>query len=426
MKKFFVALLACLLSFPAYGQKNKTTVQGEITAQFPDNTSGLITPLNLRNVTTDILNASGGLTNVQTTSYNAVLSDCGNTISMGGVAFISVNIGPTANYVADCTIAVANVDPPPTGRGKKVTITGLTFPNLGILWPTQSFVVKNMNGTWAFISQPGRWKLTQNQTFFVDGVNGNDNNDGLAAGSGNAWQHPNLAFVFLNQILDANAQVVTLQAGCVGGPPQTYTETTNILDIVGSYGNGAKHLFQGDTGTVSNCIHTGLIQYVGPANAYWRVQGWTLNNSSGACLEAVTNVWLFWQTVNFNNCQTGAHALEYGAIQADGAYTISAGAANAIHISTTSHGYFVAQGPFTVTMSGTPNFSINFANMDKGSIQEWNSGVITFGTITAGVKQWNATTGGGINTGGGATVIPGTVAGTPAIGASSATSGWAN
>jgi hypothetical protein len=350
---------------------------------------------------------------------------CGTTLILSGAAFYSVNVAAPSNFPDGCVIRFYNTD---LGRGKKMNVTGLngTFPNLGILWPNQTVSLRQHGSIWFMDQPPGRWKLTTSPTFFVDITNGNDNNDGLAAGAGNAWQHPNLAFVFMNQILDANAQVVTLQAAA-----GTYTGTINILDIPGSYGNGAKHIFQGDLVTPSNVVLTNsganLVQYVGPANAYWRLQGFQLKAHNGACLQAVTNVWLFWQTVDFNDCSIDAQSLEYAALQADGAYTISAGGTHGNHILTTSHGYFVAQAPLTVTLSGTPNFTGAFASMDKGSVQEWNSGVVTFsGAITAGVKQWNAVTGGGINTGGGATVIPGSVAGTPAIGASSATAGWAN
>lgn len=70
---FIAAVALCMMTFgEAVGQtaKTKSAIQTEITTQFPDNTSGAITPQNLRNVTTDTLysyvdwltcTASGGI-----------------------------------------------------------------------------------------------------------------------------------------------------------------------------------------------------------------------------------------------------------------------------------------------------------------------------------------------------------------------------
>jgi len=58
VKKFLPVFFALCLSTSAYAQKSRSTILAEITAQFPDNTTGLITPLNLRNITNDITNST--------------------------------------------------------------------------------------------------------------------------------------------------------------------------------------------------------------------------------------------------------------------------------------------------------------------------------------------------------------------------------
>ena len=49
--------LLCALVAPAHAQKTKAQLNSEITVQFPDNSSALITPQNLRTVTGDIVNS---------------------------------------------------------------------------------------------------------------------------------------------------------------------------------------------------------------------------------------------------------------------------------------------------------------------------------------------------------------------------------
>lgn len=77
-----LALLFALVA-PAHAQKTKATLNTEISVNFPDNTAGFITPLELRNTTLDIVNSimptapvvSGNLACYSGTT--GLLQDCG-------------------------------------------------------------------------------------------------------------------------------------------------------------------------------------------------------------------------------------------------------------------------------------------------------------------------------------------------------------
>src|ERR1700728_1359409 len=124
-------------------------------------------------VDTNVLNA-------QTSAYSALSTDCGKTITLAGSAFYALTVGVATGFPATCSIVVANID---SGRGKTMTINGVSFPNSGILWPGQSFTLKNENNVWTVIHPPGRWKNTAAVEFYVDKL-GSNSNDGLASGSG--------------------------------------------------------------------------------------------------------------------------------------------------------------------------------------------------------------------------------------------------
>ncbi len=55
MRKFLLVVLALLLASPALAQSSKITLDNEINTNWPDNTSGAITPALLRSTVTDIV-----------------------------------------------------------------------------------------------------------------------------------------------------------------------------------------------------------------------------------------------------------------------------------------------------------------------------------------------------------------------------------
>lgn len=122
-----------------------------------------------------------GVVSIQTSNYIAVQADAGTVINLSGNTFYSFSVAAPGGYTAPFTINVFNS----STRGKSIIVSGQpTF----ILWPGQAcdITLDAVNGVW-LEDRPGPWKPDTGQTFFVDPVNGNDGNDGLAAGAGNAF-----------------------------------------------------------------------------------------------------------------------------------------------------------------------------------------------------------------------------------------------
>src|SRR5713226_8353157 len=96
-----------------------------------------------------------------------------------------------------------------TGRGKK--LSGFPSPAPSILWTKQEIDVAIVNGAWALVDQPGRYRLTASTTLFVDVTNGNDANDGLASGAGNALATIQKAWDTAADNFDLAGQSLTIQ-----------------------------------------------------------------------------------------------------------------------------------------------------------------------------------------------------------------------
>src|SRR5262249_37151710 len=122
--------------------------------------------------------------NAQTANYTAAASDCGKTIALGGNAFFTLTVSATGTYTANdpqCVIVIKNED---TARGKALSVSGL--PSLQpILWPQQTVTLFVQNAAWAVDRLRQRWRWDASYLLHV-GSAGNDANDGLAAGAGNA------------------------------------------------------------------------------------------------------------------------------------------------------------------------------------------------------------------------------------------------
>lgn len=122
-----------------------------------------------------------GVVSIHTVNYTAVQADNGTVINLSGNTFYSFSLAAPAGYTAPYTVNVFNS----STRGKSIIASGQpTF----ILWPGQAcdLTLDAVGAVW-LVDRPGAWKPDTGQTFFVDPVNGNDGNDGLAAGLGNAF-----------------------------------------------------------------------------------------------------------------------------------------------------------------------------------------------------------------------------------------------
>ena len=94
-KLFIIALALFSAVAPASAQKTKSVLGSEITSQFPNNTTGAITPLILRNVTNDFLNSwqQFPAVNPQTgTSYVFGAGDYGSLTTFNGLSPVTVTL----------------------------------------------------------------------------------------------------------------------------------------------------------------------------------------------------------------------------------------------------------------------------------------------------------------------------------------------
>ena len=131
---------------------------------------------------------------------NAVIAVDGKLVnsSLVHTAYLNVQDDSAGNL----TGTVASTYPTATsieGSDYDNTISGLTAT-------TQKGAIDELATT-----QYGRTKLTTDTTFFLDATLGNDANDGLAAGAGNAWQNLDVAYNRIRDEYDLNGYYVTFQ-----------------------------------------------------------------------------------------------------------------------------------------------------------------------------------------------------------------------
>lgn len=125
------------------------------------------------------------------TSHTISSSDCYNVVQMGTGSSWPLTLTLPANPLVNgfsgaCPIRIIGQ----ASRGillSGFTGLGLTSPN--ILWPTKAFSIGiTPGGAWVLTAADGRWKIPNNTTLYADANNGNNANDCLAPGTGNACQ----------------------------------------------------------------------------------------------------------------------------------------------------------------------------------------------------------------------------------------------
>ncbi len=101
IKAIIAALL--LLTAPAYAQKSKAVLQSEVTASFPDQVTGAITPAIVRGVFSDFINSWQQYTAVNNqagTSYTLQVGDYGSVVKFNNSGAIAVSIpAPTGSFL---------------------------------------------------------------------------------------------------------------------------------------------------------------------------------------------------------------------------------------------------------------------------------------------------------------------------------------
>jgi hypothetical protein len=362
------------------------------------------------------LGISVNAVNARTSNYTVAPLDCGNLIQAGtgSTGKITITLPSVSGFAPTCSVIVTNGD---TARGK--ILSGFPAGTPNVLFPLQSITVKIVNGAWAVIVKPGRWKLPGPTTIYVDNTGSNTVNDGLAPGSAGAFASVLGAMDTIFGLIDLNNQTVTVQ----NASGQNLTDIT----IFGQFTGSGVFIFDGGGATLSPSSNpaalgiqvntSGQITSAGTAPNILLIQNMTITCSSGHSGLAVSAGYVSLNggsgaggNITFGSCTGGSQ------IDADGTgarifnlgnYTISGGAN--IHLQQIAGGLidFNNNGN-TVTLTGTPAFSGEFA------LAEWGGGCMVIQNAWSGSatgKQYYATGNGCILNSTGSS-LPGNVAGT--------------
>ena len=298
-----------------------------------------------------------------TANYTLSTTDCGSTVTLGGNAFFTLTVPAVAGFPASCSVAVVNIDTFGSGRAK--LISGVTLPGgtgsgiQNFLWPTQNFSIKIENGSWTVFYAPLRIKHQGAAVFNTDFVNGNDANDGLATGAGNAFKTVSQCMQNIYTIFDDDAGLNGVT--CLMAAGTTDSTTIHVAShggFPGSFGTSGVTIDGNGTATLSG----GIQIYYGTVIA---VQAVTLTNAGGDCVQV----------------QFGGH------ISFNAGVTFGACSGTAIDILNGGYGAFNNN----VTWSGnTPIFLL----LQNGAIFNGNGVTVTLGanaTVTETVAaNWNS------------------------------------
>ncbi len=249
----------------------------------------------------------------------------------------------------------------------------------------------------------GRELLTANRDYFVR-TDGSDSNNGLANTAGGAFLTTQKAIDVIKATIDLGGFIVTIKHAA-----GTYTNTTSVQ---GPFVGAGAVTLEGDTTTPSNVLisTTSADCLTVTSGAAINIKGFKLaTTTSGNGLSASTNGRISINgKMDFGAVVTAHMFAGTGAQINTGAqnYDITGGAA--FHYLAQSGGQ-ITDVANTITLTGTPAFSVAFAFADTAAFLSTFSQ--TFSGSATGTR-YSISTGGVINTnGGGANYFPGNAAG---------------
>lgn len=367
-----------------------------------NNTGSAAAPLDLTTTQTrQLIGALGNERLAKTTTYSVVNADKDKTIACGSGPW-TLTFNAASGYDADFAVLVVNEG---ATRAVNVAPNGLTA---FFLYPGQTCLVFNQNNVWQVMREK-RWRLTAALTISVDGTNGNDANDGLASGTGNALATIQAAVNLLCDGLDNGGNVVTIQIA-----DGTLTGAVTLKPYVGS----GVPIIQGNSGATSNVVisTTSASCFSSTDGGHWALKYMKLQTTtSGYGVNANGQTHIECTSINSGAIVNAAFFTAYGAIiWVGGNYTISGN--QGIHYQSFQNGYIDFSGAYTATLTGTPAYSSYFALATNGGGMRIPTGTVTFSGAATGTR-YAATVNGTIDTsGGGATYFPGNAAGSTATG----------
>jgi hypothetical protein len=248
-----------------------------------------------------------------------------------------------------------------------------------------------------------REQLSASRTYYVR-TDGSDGNNGLANNSGGAFLTIQKAIDTV-AALDLSIYNVTIQVA-----DGTYAGA--VVVSAPWVGSGTVTL-QGNASTPANALlSTGANDCITVlSGGTLTVTGFKLTNSGAFLLHASSGAIRF-SLLTFGSCGSQQlRATDGGRVTAAGNYSIDGGAGN--HWSAVGNG-IVRVLNRTITLTGTPGFSLAFANADLGST------VLVYGSTFSGAatgSRYAAANNAVIFTlGAGATYLPGNAAGTTSAG----------
>jgi hypothetical protein len=399
-------------------------------ANVATNTTGIatnVTAIAATNATVAALTFLNNARLAKTAAYALANADKGKTIALGGAALYALTLAAVAGYDANFLALIINEDvyvsqgSGTQGRAKIITISNSPQSYSFMLWPGQAIIAFIDNGKWQFM--PGgnssqnagyRWKIDGQITIFVDSALGSDSNDGMTTGAGGAFKHIASAVAALYQQFDLNnfgGNIIKLADG-------TYTEAVtvanspvgcNVFFITGNTttpanvawaapGNNTACLLLGDAAEVE------ISGFTFTAGAFTGCTALAMHQT--AICDVLTGI-------VFGVFTGGTHiSTDHGgcSVNLPASYTINGGAAVHIHA---GPGCFIGQaGGGTVTLTGTPAFTIIYQYNGPGACI--SLGLVTFAGTATGTKfagNWL----GGFSAGG--STLPGSIAGANTNGA---------
>lgn len=424
MKNRFLGLILAVLMTglsPAVAQQFPTvpaqSVIGRIGIPGDSGPSQAIPFPTLASQMATLLSNYSGPVNTVTTNYQLLPSDCGGTVQVGtgSTGFLTLTIPSISGFLTTCSVVIVNGD---TTRAK--TIVGLTLPyadGCNCLWPGQTFVAKIINGAWTVVFEPGRWHPTGAVTCYVDAINGNDNNDCLAAGAGNAVQTLfQAAERIANHQWDLYSASSTTQVTFQLADNNTCTGSNAYGGLhlagpgVGHDGN-ASYVIQGNAVTPANvCINdqTSISAIATFDGAILEIKNLKMQSASGIpTVQADENsiIRLEGGIILGGSGTSADFFIQHGSqIFADAGYTI-AGSSNE-HVITTDGGGWKVTTSLTVTCTASPAYN-DFILLQRHARQYWVGTTFSgCGSVTG--TRFYADGGSQIETGGvGANFFPG-------------------
>ena len=358
-------------------------------------------------ITTSGTLSAAELVNVQSgTSYTFVDADRAKLVAFTNTGAVPASLpqaGASSTFQAGWFSDVENVSSPlVTITSTTSTIDGATSLALG--QGQGARIISDGTNYYTQRGCSGRQKLSANRTYYVR-TDGSDSNTGLANTSGGAFLTSQKA-VDVATTLDLNGYTLTIQIA-----DGTYTGATTLKNVVGFAGAGSL-VIKGNNSTPANVLisTTSAACFVANGtNVVWDILDLKMQTTTGgACLQAQSGGAIRYGNVNFGACANiHLSAFEGGSIICVSNYAISGGAL--------AHFYGSYQGLVratsrSITISGTPAFSLAFAYSDISGLVAADA--MTFSGSATGPRYYVAT-GGQVATGGGGTsYLPGNAAGT--------------